>query len=139
MSAVFESKWGFHPVDREGFLFLKEAHGILLKAYRDVKRFIRWDRKTVYQTGPAPVHCSPFLEYGWHRLDEKEFHGYGFRSTTDKEGKRRNYYLQVLHAYQQARRPVEKPEDVRPLDIPDDLDDVVAQLKAFYSAEPVAA
>jgi hypothetical protein len=140
MSKVYESRWGFHPVSREECAELKEAHRIFLRAYQDVKRYIRWERKDPdNRRGPEPRHCGPFLEYGYHKLDEKEFHGWGFKRVRDCDGKFQNYYLHILRAYQQARRPCAKAEDVQPLDLPEGWRDEVKKLQAFYQVDMVAA
>ena len=126
---VFESRWGFHPVSREDCLKLKEAHKLLLRAYRDVKRNIRWNHKEPQnQKGPEPKAPKDFIESGYHQLDKKTFYGPGFRKYKGK-----NLYLHVLHQYQKARRPAPNPHAVEPLDLPADLDKIVAELRKFYA------
>jgi hypothetical protein len=125
---IHKSSWGFHPCDRETCKKLKEGHRLLLRAYCDVKRYIRWDKKDTQNQGQEPVAPKDFIEYGYHRLDKREFYGYGFR----KYG-RDNLYLHVLHQYQRARRPVEHPVDVAPLDLPHDFDKIVEGLREFYA------
>lgn len=126
---VYESRWGFHPCDRETCQKLKEAHKLLLRAYRDCKRNIRWNNKDPQnQKGPEPKAPKDFIEHGYHRLDKKEFYGLGFRRYG-----RSNLYLHVLHQYQKARRPAPNPHAVEPLDLPADFDKIVEELRKFYA------
>lgn len=126
---VHKSRWGFHPCDRETCKKLKEAHRLLLRAYRDCKRNIRWSNKDPHnRKGPEPKAPEGFIEFGYHQLDENEFYGYGFR----KYG-RVNLYLHVLRQYQNARRPVERPVDVVPLDLPTGFDKMIDELREFYA------
>lgn len=124
---IHESKYGFHPCDRETCLKLKEAHRILLRAYRDVKRFIRWDNKLPHNRKGERPCCPKLIEVGHHRLDKHEFYGRGFARYGTK-----NLYLHVLHQYEKARRPKPTPEEVEPLDLPANLDEIVEKLREFY-------
>lgn len=127
-TTVCEGRWGYHPCDYPTFLRLKEAHGLLLRAYRDCKRRIRWDMKDSHnRKGEQPTAPVDFLEWGWHRLDKNCFSGLGFRRF-----KGQNYYLKVLREYRSARIPRPTPDEVIPLDLPEDLEDVIAELREFY-------
>lgn len=125
---VYESRWGYHPCNYETCLELKKAHKLLLRAYRDAKRNIRWNRKQPQnQKGPEPRAPKDFIESGYHRLDKKSFYGLGFRRYNG-----RNLYLHILEQYQKARRPQPNPHAVEPLDLPKDLDQVIERLEQFY-------
>lgn len=125
---VHESRWGFYPCDHDMFLKLKEAHWLLLRAYRDCKQNIRWNNKLPEnRKGSEPRAPKDFIERGFHKLDKKQFSGPGFRRY-----KGRNLYLHVLEQYQKARRPQPNADDVEPLDLPEDLDAIVERLKQFY-------
>lgn len=128
ISNVHQSKWGYHPCNREQFLFLKKAHGLLLRAYRDTKRWITWSKKTVY-TYEEPKHPAMFIEDGYHMAGKKTWSGFGF-----KKYRGQNLYHLVLEAYQNARRPVNNPNDVRDVELPSDLPKLVALLEAYYAS-----
>lgn len=127
---VHQSKWGYHPCDYEQFLFLKKAHKLLLRAYRDIKKWMAWERKTVYQPKEEPVHPSMFVECGFHKAGKKTWSGYGF-----KKYRGQNLYHLVLEAYQNARRPVSNPDNVKKIELPSDLVEQVKLLEAFYSSQ----
>ena len=131
-SVVNESKWGFYPCDRETCLKLKEAHRILLKAYRDMKHFIRWDNKLPHNRQGERPKCPDIIEVGTHRLDKHGFYGRGFTRYRDRNYVQQNLYLHVLHQYQQARRPKPTPEEVELLDLPANLDEIIEELREFY-------
>lgn len=125
-----QGRFGFHPCDFETFQKLKEAHRLLLRAYRDCKRFIRWHAKMEHnRQGPEPTAPAEFIERGVHRLDKHCFYGDGFLRTPDAEGVLQNYYLHILRQLQLARHPKPTPEEVIPLHIPDDLDVIVERLR----------
>jgi len=125
---VFKSNFGFHPVDYDGFIKLKEAHKILLRAYKDCKRFIRWTSKMDHnRNGEKPKAPEDYIEFGYHKLNKHSFYGPGFRKY-----KHNNLYLHILSEYRNARIPKECPEDVIQSDLPKDLDKIVAELSAFY-------
>lgn len=42
---AFESKWGFHPVDREDFAILKALHKLYWETWRQAYARMRWGRK----------------------------------------------------------------------------------------------
>lgn len=134
------SKWGYHVCTKEQFLYLKEAHKLLLRAYRDVKRWAAWERKTVHRVGPEPVIPSGFVTLGYHVSGQKVWYGYGFRlAGTEKSGKT-NLYQHMLNIYRVARRPHALAEELPRLEMPTDLKEILAALSAFYSGtgpEPV--
>src|SRR5262245_43976130 len=115
---TFEGRWGYYALSYEDSQRLKEAHGLLLRAYRDVKRHIRWTNKDPQnRRGPEPQAPTWFIEHGYHRLTERTFYGPGFRTYRDEQRVLQDYYLHVLRQYQQARRPAPTPQDVKPLDL----------------------
>jgi hypothetical protein len=132
--AWFQGRHGWYALSYEDNQRLKEAHGLLLRAYRDVKRNIRWNKKLEEnRRGEEPEAPEWLIENGYHVLDKKTFYGLGFKTFKDSDRKTQDYYLHVLRQYQQARRPVATKEEVRPLNLPDDLWTVVEKLKAFYA------
>ena len=131
---TFQSKWGYHPVSHEDFLKLKEAHGLLLRAYRDTKRNKRWNNKDPENRRGEEPKCPEFMtEYGHHTLDERSFYGLGFLRCRDRNNVYQNYYLHILRQYRKARIPVSMPENVEPLDLPDNFDKIIKKLNEFYS------
>jgi len=127
---VHKSKWGYHSCSYEDFMFLKRAHKILLRAYKDAKRWIRWKNKTVYQSSEEPICHREFVELGLHLAGKKCWWGWGF-----KRYDRQNLYLYTLKLYQTARRPVVNPEDVQFIEIPDNLKKLVDTLEEFYNSK----
>lgn len=138
---VHKSKWGYHPCSYEEFLELKEAHKLVLQAYRDVMRFVRWYRKDEsnryfkkVQVGakgpqklktddpiPEPVHAD-FLVNRWAS---------GAIMLRGLEGC--NLYVQILKVYQNARTPRPNPECVRFITLDDNAKELIKKLKGFYS------
>jgi len=129
ISNVHEGRWGFHSCSYDDFLKLKQAHKLLLRAYKDIKAWDRWDRKRPEnRRGSEPKHPSWLKKYGYHNLPKGTYYGYGFESYNGK-----NFYLHVLKQYQIARKPMDNPEDVQSLDLPENLDEIVRKLEAFYA------
>lgn len=126
---VHQSKWGYHPCSREQFLYLKKAHKLFLRAYRDTKRWITWSNKTVYRYD-EPVKPELFVEHGHHLAGKKAWYGLGFKKFNGK-----NLYHLVLEAYQNARKPVSSPNDVKTIDLPENFDKLVNWLETFYSSQ----
>lgn len=131
VAEVHQSRFGYHPCDYQTFLKLKEAHWLLYRAYCQCKRFRNWDCK-YNKDRPEPPYPKHFLELGMHRLDKHSFYGYGFRRYHCC-GSAENYYLHILRQYRKARMPQPTPELVLQLDIPADLDAVVADLKEYFN------
>ncbi len=133
VEGVYQSRWGFHPCSYEEFLELKEAHKLLLRAYCDFKRHRRWGRKMEHnRSGPEPKFPGFLAEFGYQKLDKHFDSGFVFASSKDREGVKRNFYLQFLEEYRLARTPQEKAEDVRPLYLPDNWRDLIEKLRGFY-------
>lgn len=131
IETTYSSKWGFHPCDRDTILKLKETHRLLLKAYRDVKRFIRWDDKMSHNRKGECPRCPPdMIEIGMHKLNKHWFYGRGFLRYKNTQ---QNLYLYVLHQYEKARRPKSTPEVVEPLCLPENLDKIIEELREFYA------
>lgn len=123
-----KSRWGYHSVSYEEFLELKEAHKLLLRAYIDVKRYLRWsNKKECNRKGKEPIACKECIEYGYHRLNEKTFYGHGFLRYYNQ-----NLYLHVLRLYQIARKPVATESEVVHIDIPRNLKTIIESLRVFY-------
>lgn len=126
---VFKSRWGFHPCDYNDFMKLKRAHKLLLRAYCDCKRYLRWINKDPHnRKGPEPNAPQSFIETGFHQLDKHCFYGVGFRRAG-----RKNLYLRVLEQYRNARYPKQDPEDVSPLNLPKGFDKTIEELNQFYA------
>jgi hypothetical protein len=125
---TFKSKWGHHPCDHDTCLKLKETHRLLLRAYCDVKQFIRWDNKLAHNRKGKKPRCPDLIEFGYHyRTKDRTYYGNGFTRHGQE-----NLYLFVLQQYQNARRPKPRPEDVEPLSLPAHLDTIVEKLREFY-------
>lgn len=135
-TVVIESKYGFYACSREEFAKLKEAHRLLLRAYQDCKRHLRWfNKQPENRRGPEPKAPAEFMEHGFHRLETRCFTGNGFMRCKDRRGVWQNYYLHVLAQYRLAKRPVATPEEVPVLDLPKNLDTMVATLTEFYAEQ----
>jgi len=150
----------FYATSKEEYLFLKKAHRLLLRAYIDVKRFIRWKNKTKHRKGPEPkvpegmvctaMHQTPLVvKYSVNKQPiGKIWYGLGFKTTGGTSG--HNYYLYILELYRLARTAyksegeavaavhgfatrVARPAcaDVEQL-VPADLKKVVEKLEEFY-------
>jgi hypothetical protein len=93
-TAVYESRWGFHPVSYETFRKLKFLHKWYYQTLKDHARWRRWNRKFPHnRKGPEPQYCPFFCKE--NKFWRPEDHG-------------------VREAYQQARMPVPR-EEVQPL------------------------
>ena len=143
MSAVttttHQSKWGYHPCTRETCLKLKEAHLLLLRALRDIKRYDRWESKQEPE-GEDPKFPSFASKYGYfYRSQKAKNEGrmtYGLTLGTNEwpagYGCNIHYYEHVLTQYRNARRPKETAEEVQALYLPSDLWELVEKLRGFY-------
>jgi len=139
------SKWGFHPCTRETCQKLKEAHLLLLRALRDIKRHQRWSNK-LEPEGEEPKHPSFLVKDGRFYRSEKakeaknmtygitlgtSYWPVGFRCEI-------HYYEHILSQYRNARRPQATEEEVEPLNLPDDLWLIIEKLKGFYKISPAS-
>lgn len=125
-----KSRWGYHPCSYEDFLKLKLTHKLLLRAYCDVKRWVRWYHKEPQnRKTEEPVHPSFLVHHGYHRVNERVFYGCGFAQYQNQ-----NLYLHVLEQYQRARKPVATPAEVLPLNLPTGYEEIIKKLEAFYNS-----
>ena len=137
---IHKSCFGYHPCDHETFLKLKEAHLLFLRALRDIRAYERWERKQEPE-GEAPTYPSFVCQCGYFyrsRLAQERgqmFYGY----TVGCEGERLSwgscevqFYERLLEQYRNVRAPRATPEEVKPLDLPDDFWKTVEKLKGFY-------
>jgi hypothetical protein len=130
-NAAVEGRFGFHPVDYATFRKLKDLHRWYWQTVYDVARWVRWDRKTVYQHGPEPKYCPTFVEEKGH-----------WQTFTNKDGYQgMRYYPKTLNdhgiieAYQSARMPKESPDDVEPLRISlAEIDRLHAEAKEYFGS-----
>ena len=89
---VHQSRWGYHPVDHNEFLRLKEAHKLFLQALRQSRKNDRWIAKDEQnRSGEEPKLPAVYVTI--------------------------NTYLNVLNEYRNARYPVNSPEEVRPISL----------------------
>lgn len=124
---VYESKWGFHPVSRESCAKLKKAHKLLFRAYKDIRKYARWQAK-LNKVGDEPVVPEFLLVHSYHF--RKGGYRYGWTMTNDGSGK--NRYYEILEMYQNSRRPVSSPELVKNVELPSYLDETIKKLEEFY-------
>ena len=125
-NSVFESRFGFHPVDYETFRKLKQLHKLYWQTVYDVARWERLNRKTVTKNVPEPLYCSVFVE---------EKHCY--TSYINKDGHRGVKFHSkkvndhgVIQAYQSARMPKESSDDVEPIHISiSEIEKMISQLQ----------
>ena len=68
-TAVFQSRWGFHPCNYELFLKLKRLHKWCWQSLYDFHRWHRWQRKEPQNRfGPEPTFCPALVEDKiWHK------------------------------------------------------------------------
>lgn len=126
-NTVHTSRWGYHPCTKEECQKLKKIHKLLLRAYRDIRKWIRWTNKEPQnQKGEEPKHPSFLVESGYHSTPKRTWFGYGFAKHKNK-----NLYLHVLEQYQKARTPLQNSIDIVPLDLPNN--EIVKMLESFYS------
>jgi hypothetical protein len=85
---IYESKWGYHPCDYQGYLKLRRLHSAYWEGLRLFAKYERWERK-------APQN----------RLKMPEIDGV-YRQIC------RSNIVEVFH---QARRPMAGPEGVSPI------------------------
>lgn len=131
---VFESRWGYHPVSRETFLKLKTLHRRYWETVYAVARYVRWDRKTVNQHGPAPSYCPIFVEEKgcWikttHKVDGQVFYGSRWFPKTIKDHG-------IVQAYHAARHP-KAAADVVPLAISEqEIDRLYEQVENWFAEQ----
>lgn len=115
-TVAVKGRFGYHPCSKEEFLKLKEAHKLLHRAYCNCKRYVRWYNKDEHnRKGPEPDAMAELID-GLHNNKRTFKNGLSFLYCPAK--RINNYYFHILREYQHARRPVETPEQVLPLDIP---------------------
>jgi hypothetical protein len=72
---IFQSRFGFHPCDRQTFLQLKALKKCYWLTVRDFHRWWRWQRKLPHnRRGPEPKYCEVFVE-NKHWLRPRRVHG----------------------------------------------------------------
>lgn len=80
---VFQSKWGFHAIDRETFLKIKRLKKEYYKAQRQAATWFRWarklpkNRKGQNEPSVSPVFCSfvpTSSSKNWNPLDNHKKH-----------------------------------------------------------------
>jgi len=102
---TFQSRFGFHPCDRQTFLKLKALKKYYWQTVRDFHRWWRWQRKLPHnRCGAEPEFCDLFVENKpWHR--PRRVHGQDairhFPRTLVDRG--------VLAWHAAARRPQSEP------------------------------
>jgi len=133
---VFESKWGFHPVDYATFKKLKELHRNYWRAVCGLAAWFRWNAKQPQnriiterikdETGRVkgrrvigpwsePTYCplfgQPAVKRGWLTIPEH---------LTDHG---------IVNAYQQARKPKPRTEVAAPVLSIERIDELYQKLK----------
>jgi hypothetical protein len=68
-TTTLQSRFGFHPCDRQTFLKLKALKKHYWQTCRDFHRWWRWQRKLPHnRRGAEPKFCELFVEkLAWHR------------------------------------------------------------------------
>lgn len=84
----YESKWGCHPCDYQGFLKLKRLHGAYYQALRLIAKHKRWERKA-----PQNRKTEPEVAKVYYDLVESD----------------------IVYRYHLARTPMCGPEGVDPI------------------------
>jgi hypothetical protein len=131
---AFQSRWGWHPCDRETFAQLKRLHGLYWRALRRYSTWRRWHRKMPHNrvlrrrvrdeqgrkigvavVGPWPEPPLPELFCTRRRV----LTYWGEDGKPLKEGRLAEEVvfddLGIPEAYRAARRPVATREGVAPL------------------------
>jgi len=113
-TAVYESRWGFHPVSYETFRKLKFLHKWYYQTLKDHANWRRWIRKLPHnRKGPQPQYCPFYAEKKFWRPTD---HG-------------------IIAAYQQARMPVPQDE-VEPLEISvEQIDKMYDEVKSWVDKQ----
>lgn len=139
---VFQGRWGYHPCSLETFLKLKEAHLLLLRAYKDIKALLRYNSK-LNPNGERPKCYEYLINRGYYKRSPNGNMRYGYTIApqlylgTNPDYPVLHYYGRILSLYQQARKPVENANDVKIFDIPDDLWEIIESLKEFYEIKDI--
>lgn len=137
-----QSRFGFHSCGYEDYTTLKTAHKLVLRAYKDCKKWIRWNNKTVHRSPIEP--CAPDLvefgmhyKFGEHCVVKKKWYGYGFRKAGPNN--LNNLYSAILNEYRNARTPRSNPEDTVPINMSmlNTAKQMIAYLNAFYEQDNV--
>ena len=103
---TFQSKWGFHPCDRETFKKLKAIKKAYWQAVYDFYNWWRWERKEPQnRQGPEPKYNNLFvINKLWCKTSQRK----------DKDGNVHTHYRYFprtvtdhgfLALYEQARKP----------------------------------
>jgi hypothetical protein len=126
---VYQSRFGFHPVDYETCRKLKTLHKRYWETVYAVARWMRWDRKTVHQHGPEPKYCTVFVEEQGHWQRFKNRDGYTGKKYCQKTLNDQG----VVEAYHQARMP-KKADDVKPISIsPEEIDRLYNEVEDWFA------
>jgi len=111
-----ESKYGYHPCDRETFLKLKELKKHYYETQRNLFTWFRWDRKQEQnRVGPEPKYHPLFVknEY-WQTKSQRRDPVTGSLYSHIKYYNRKLDDQGILELYEKARMP--SPEPVEPFD-----------------------
>lgn len=84
----YESKWGCHPCDYEGFKKLKRLHAAYYRGLRLIAKHRRWEKKMPHNRKAEPV--VPVV----------------YRSLANSD---------IVYRYHLARQPMAGPEGVTPI------------------------
>lgn len=140
-STVYQSRYGYHPCDRETSLKLKRFRFLLYLAYRDYKSSLRYlgrsprnrdlksprlplcvlfsTRLTTYSAKRQRMVTSPVPVLSFMLVTRNDV-------TT-------NLFFHVDEQYHSARHPVATPDEVKPLRLPSDWQSILQQLESHYA------
>lgn len=138
---VFQSRWGFHPVNYEDFLILKAIHRRYWERLTRAYRWQTWKRKTrQHKNGPEPYIDPLFIDTATKSLfstETKHSRGPGIGNRThhllftrllnnrqtrysvsdEGEGGYITTGLDIIADFNSARMPQESAEKVEPIDM----------------------
>lgn len=122
-----KGRFGYHSADYETYKKLKFLYKHYWQAVYDCAKFDRWDRKTVYQTGPEPQVCPYYHVFSRKPIPycRKGVNGVRWVSHWISDH-------WIVEAYHNSRTPKASPEAVKPLEMSQEkIDRAYEQVKKW--------
>ncbi len=123
---IFQSKWGYHPVDKEDYLLLKRLYKRYWETLYQACAWARWKNKDPHnRRGPEPKIDERFIDTskrqhftttnkdGYMCCKSRRFLP---RLTTNKWD-RNKVQFNIVEDFRNARCPRLDPQDVQPVDM----------------------
>lgn len=112
---IHKSKYGYHPTSYEDMIELKEAHKLLFRALRDIRKYYRWHNKLIRSVEPPypGKYANWIYKYrkGGYKyiLDVKKSK---YTELINHKIDNISYYELILKWYRLARKPVESQDQI---------------------------